>query len=107
MSEELDEYTKRLRAALDWAYRTEEGRFLLQHILRISDLFTAGGTKDAEMLSAGRRSVALQLLNDIDGCRSAVAIKKTILCKLVDETEGSGDVEEQIYDPLAMLGTRG
>ena len=107
MSEELNEYTKRLRAALDWAHRTEEGRFLLQHVLRICDIFTAGGSKDAEMFSAGRRSVAMQLLNEIDGCRSGAAIKKTILCKLVDESEGSGDVEEQVYDPLASLGTRG
>jgi hypothetical protein len=98
------EYQSRLRLMYDWAYRSEEGRFLLQHIIGMCDVFDVGATKDAELVSAGRRSIMVQIFGELDGLKNGPLIKKRILSDLIDERSKS-NVEIPEYDPLSGMGT--
>lgn len=81
-------YEQRLQSAIDTAYRSPDGQFLLQHFVTLCGFFDSA----ADPFSAGRRSVAVALMADLNRNRVGKAIIKTVLGAVVDEQFGA---EEQ------------
>lgn len=101
--QEVDEqsYNRRLSYAIDWAARDPHGQFLLQHLVRLTGLFTTAGTPEGSLYNDGRRSVGIEFLDQCKATRNGQAIVKSILAKLIDtDFEEEGDEDNVSYNPI-------
>lgn len=98
------DYHRRLISSLDWAARTPDGQFLLQHFFRMTGPFVTAGESSGALWNDGRRSVGIELLELCKTCRNGEAIVKTILAQFIEEDmrqEGEADVHS--YDPTSAV----